>query len=103
MIQLIGPGGAGKSTIGALLAERLDVIFVDLDRHLAGRVGDISEYISRHGYDTYTRENVRLFTRYGFSGARSVLSAAARIANCAIAPPSVDPRRRMRSARCTII
>jgi shikimate kinase len=49
MIQLIGPGGAGKSTIGALLAERLDVIFVDLDRHLTGRVGDISEYISRYG------------------------------------------------------
>ena len=61
MIQLIGPGGAGKSTIGALLAERLDVIFVDLDRHLAGRVGDISEYISRHGYDTYTRENVEAY------------------------------------------
>ena len=41
MIRLIGPGGAGKSTIGALLAERLDLAFVDLDRHLADRVGDI--------------------------------------------------------------
>jgi shikimate kinase len=61
MIQLIGPGGAGKSTIGALLAERMDVIFVDLDRHLTGRVGDISEYISRYGYDTYTRENVEAY------------------------------------------
>jgi shikimate kinase len=38
MIRLVGPGGAGKSTIGALLAERLDVRFIDLDRHLAGRV-----------------------------------------------------------------
>ena len=58
MIRLIGPGGAGKSTIGALLAERLDITFLDLDRHLVGRVGDISEYIGRHGYDAYTRENV---------------------------------------------
>jgi len=58
MIRLIGPGGAGKSTIGALLAERLDVPFVDLDRHLVGRVGDISEYIGRHGYDAYARENI---------------------------------------------
>jgi shikimate kinase len=58
MIRLIGPGGAGKSTIGALLAERLDVAFLDLDRHFAGRVGDISDYIGRHGYDEYARENV---------------------------------------------
>jgi shikimate kinase len=57
-VQLIGPGGAGKSTIGALLAERLEVTFLDLDRHLTGRVGDISEYIGRHGYDVYVRENI---------------------------------------------
>ena len=27
----------------------------------AGRVGDISEYIGRHGYDTYARENVEAY------------------------------------------
>jgi hypothetical protein len=51
IIELIGPGGAGKSTIGALLAERPDVTFLDLDRHVVGRVGDIREYIGRHGYN----------------------------------------------------
>jgi shikimate kinase len=60
-IRLVGPGGAGKSTIGALLAEYLEVGFVDLDRCLAGRVGDISEYIDRHGYDLYARENVETY------------------------------------------
>ena len=45
MIRLIGPGGAGKSTIGALLAERLDLAFVDLDRHLADRIVDITEEV----------------------------------------------------------
>ena len=61
MIRLIGPGGAGKSTIGALLAERLEVLFVDLDRHFADLVGDISEYIDRHGYDAYARENIEAY------------------------------------------
>ena len=60
-IRLIGPGGAGKSTIGALLAERLGVAFLDLDRCFAGRLGDISEYISRHGYGAYARENVEAY------------------------------------------
>ena len=60
-IRLIGPGGAGKSTIGALVAERLALAFVDLDQHLAGRVGDIGEYIARHGYDVYARENVETY------------------------------------------
>lgn len=70
MIRLIGPGGAGKSTIGALLAQRLNVPFLDLDRHLAGRVGDISEYINRHGYDAYARENVEAYCSLFRGGVR---------------------------------
>jgi shikimate kinase len=61
MIRLIGPGGAGKSTIGALLAESLEVRFVDLDRRFADLVGDISEYIDQHGYDAYARENIEAY------------------------------------------
>lgn len=61
MIRLVGPGGAGKSTTGALLAERLNVSFFDLDQHLMGRVGDIGAYIARHGYDAYARENVATY------------------------------------------
>jgi shikimate kinase len=53
MIQLVGPCGAGKSSVGALLVERLGVAFVDLDRRFAGRFGDISVFIERHGYDAY--------------------------------------------------
>lgn len=60
-VRLIGPGGAGKSTIGALLAERLGVPFLDLDRHFAARFGDISEYIGRYGYDAYALENVEAY------------------------------------------
>src|SRR5207237_317566 len=38
-IRLIGPGGAGKTTVGAALAERLAIPFLDLD----------AEFTARHG------------------------------------------------------
>jgi shikimate kinase len=58
MVRLVGPGGAGKTTTGALLAARLGVSFVDLDRCFSERVGHISEFIKEHGYDNYARENI---------------------------------------------
>jgi shikimate kinase len=61
-IRLVGPGGAGKSTVGARLAERLDVPFFDLDRIFATQVGDISEHINRYGYHSYARENVASYS-----------------------------------------
>jgi shikimate kinase len=57
-ITLIGPGAAGKSTTGAVLADRLGIAFVDLDTRFADRNGDISEYITQFGYDTYVRANI---------------------------------------------
>ncbi len=60
-ITLVGRGGAGKSTVGGLLAERLAVGFVDLDRCFVDRAGDISEYIDRCGYHAYARANVDLY------------------------------------------
>lgn len=60
-VRLIGPGGAGKTTVGAVLAAHLEVPFVDLDRRLVRRVGDISKYIDRYGYHAYARENVETY------------------------------------------
>ena len=92
MIRLIGPGGAGKSAIGALLAERLDVPFVDLDRHLVGRVGDISEYIGRHGYDAYARENIEAYRSVFRDGIRPGVVALVN-SKCAhrVRPPAGTP------------
>ena len=58
MIRLIGPGGAGKSTIGGALATRLGLPFVDLDTAFMELVGDISEWIDEQGYEAYARKNV---------------------------------------------
>ena len=61
MIHLVGPGGAGKTTIGAALAERLGVRFVDLDAEFAVRYGNISAYLDAHGYGAYAEQNVGLY------------------------------------------
>ena len=61
MIRLVGPGGVGKSTAGALLAQRLGVPFVDLDEEFIAKVGDISLYLDAHGYDAYAERNVSIY------------------------------------------
>jgi len=61
MIQLIGPGGAGKSTAGAALAERINIPFIDLDLCFLDRVGDISLHIQQQGYEAYARQNVEVY------------------------------------------
>jgi shikimate kinase len=62
MIQLVGPGGAGKTTAGAALAARLGVPFVDLDAEFAQSSGDISVYLDTHGYDAYAQRNMSLYS-----------------------------------------
>lgn len=53
-IHLIGPMGAGKTTIGRLLAKTLDVRFVDSDREIEQRTGVsipmIFEYEGEEGF-----------------------------------------------------
>lgn len=63
MIRLVGPGGAGKTTVGAVLADALGCAFVDLDREFGARCGDISEFIAARGYDAYARRNVEVYHR----------------------------------------
>jgi shikimate kinase len=60
-IQLVGPGGAGKSTVGVLLSDRLQTRFVDLDQCFRQREGDISNYCQRYGYQAYARQNVEVY------------------------------------------
>jgi shikimate kinase len=60
VIHLIGPGGAGKSTVGSELASRLDLPFIDLDLEFMEHIGDISHHINYRGYHSYASENVRL-------------------------------------------
>lgn len=75
-VALIGLRGAGKSTLGALLAEKLDVPFLELDRlveHESGlTLSAIFDLYGPAGFHRYERECLdRLLGRYG----RFVLAA----------------------------
>jgi XRE family aerobic/anaerobic benzoate catabolism transcriptional regulator len=55
-IALIGLRGGGKSTLGALLAERLEVPFIELDREIERRSGaSLSEIFDMFGQETFRR------------------------------------------------
>ena len=55
-LVLTGFMGAGKSTIGRLLAARLNWTFLDLDAHLEARTGaTISQLFERHGEAHFRR------------------------------------------------
>ncbi|KAF1048342.1 shikimate kinase [Xylophilus sp.] len=60
-VRLIGPGGAGKTTAGAALANRLQARFGDLDAEFIARNGDIADFIGKRGYDAYAAENVQAY------------------------------------------
>ncbi len=59
-LALLGPGGAGKSSLGLELAPLLERSLVDLDIEFQRRVGDISAYIHEEGYARYKLTNSRL-------------------------------------------
>ena len=64
VITLLGVRGAGKSTIGPKLAERLGFRFVELDRLIEGEAGlPIAEIFATHGEDWYRRLEVDALRR----------------------------------------
>jgi shikimate kinase len=68
-LVLTGFMGAGKSTVGRLLAARLGWEFLDLDQHLENRAGaTIAELFSRHGEAYFRRlESTALASALGRS------------------------------------
>jgi XRE family aerobic/anaerobic benzoate catabolism transcriptional regulator len=55
-VALIGLRGGGKSTLGRMLAERLEVPFIELDREIERRSGaNLSEIFDMFGQETFRR------------------------------------------------
>jgi shikimate kinase len=56
LVVLVGPPGSGKTTVGSLLAQRLEVAFRDTDCDIEGRVGkSISEIFVDDGEERFRK------------------------------------------------
>jgi hypothetical protein len=61
MIHLIGPGGAGKSTVAPLVAAQLGLAYADLDAHFTAAYGNVDDFLTAHGYHAYAAANVAAY------------------------------------------
>lgn len=63
LLHLVGPGGAGKTTVGPLLAARLNWQFLDLDTDFMRSEGDIAYCIGTLGYTAYAQRNLSVYLK----------------------------------------
>ncbi|MDX8410286.1 MAG: shikimate kinase [Mariprofundaceae bacterium] len=63
-VTLVGPMGAGKSTLGQALARRLDLTFVDLDEEIVSQAGmSIPDIFAQLGEDAFRRDETRCLNK----------------------------------------
>jgi shikimate kinase len=105
MIQLVGPGGAGKSTVGAALAALLDCPFHDLDREFERRRADIDAFIGAHGHHAYARENVAVYLELAphTSGAVLALSSGFMVYPLSVHPAYTALREAIARSHTTVV
>ena len=102
-IHLVGPGGAGKSTVGILLSDRLNTPFIDLDIAFREHVGDISDYLSRCGYQAYAHKNVAVYRAIADQGGVLALSSGFMTYAADVHPNYVEVRAAIADSRTTFV
>jgi len=76
LVALIGLRGAGKSTLGAKLAESLKVPFVELDKEVEREAGaELGEVFAMYGQDAFRRFERRALERVLAQHKRAVIAA----------------------------
>src|SRR5208283_3782455 len=91
-VFLIGPMGAGKTTVGERLARLLGVAFVDLDAHVEARAGaSLASLFASEGEERFRQREAEALAELG-SGASKVVALGGGT------PCSEEAWRRMRRA-----
>jgi XRE family transcriptional regulator, aerobic/anaerobic benzoate catabolism transcriptional regulator len=81
-IALIGLRGAGKSTLGAMLAAALDIPLIELNREVTRETGlPVAEVMALYGLPAYRRIEERVFERVAREQARAVIVPGGGIVN----------------------
>jgi len=81
-IALVGLRGAGKSTLGAKLAQALEVPFIELDREVETEAGaSLGEVFSMYGQDAFRRFERKALARVLNQRPRAVIAAGGGLVN----------------------
>lgn len=81
-VALLGVRGAGKSTVGAALARRLGVAFVEIDREIELAAGlPLGEVFALHGEAYYRRLEREVLTRLVAAPSPTILATGGSIVN----------------------
>jgi len=81
-IALIGMRGAGKSTLGAMLARALRIPLIELNREVARETGlPAAEVMALYGIAAYRQIEQRVLARVAFAQAHAVIVAGGGIVN----------------------
>jgi len=81
-IALIGMRGAGKSTLGAMLARALRIPLIELNREVARETGlPAAEVMALYGIAAYRQIEQRVLSRVAFEQAHAVIVAGGGIVN----------------------
>ncbi len=84
LIALIGLRGAGKSTLGAKLAESLKVPFVELDKEVEKEAGaELGEVFAMYGQDAFRRFERRALERVLAQHQRAVIATGGSLVTAA--------------------
>jgi XRE family aerobic/anaerobic benzoate catabolism transcriptional regulator len=84
LVALIGLRGAGKSTLGAKLAESLGLPFIELDKEVEKEAGaELGEVFAMYGQDAFRRFERRALERVLAQHPRAVIAAGGSLVTAA--------------------